>query len=311
MTRNNLRRRQLRTTRGIGVVEVIVIVALVGFLIICLLISLPRGRETSRMAICQRNLMQIGVGLQLYEQANRRYPSGSPLANPPNGDSTISAMLHGLVLPDFLDLHDPTQPPKPLKPPIKGMRVPGLTCPSDTQVTAGTFLTGVSYRANVGDDTVGSNGPMAPGSLVSSQMVEEADGLSFTAGFAERLLGTGRDGDPGPMNYVEVPGPVTIRGGVDERSAWRGDAGSSWTEPGWRSAIYSHSTPPDGSTSCVASDGRSATLTASSSHLGRINVGMLDGSLRGVAPTIDPKVWRAMGSIRSSLNLTEPVKGQP
>src|SRR5205823_309350 len=51
---------------GRGAVEVIVVVGLLGFFLMWFLIWLPQGRETSRMAACQKNLMQIGLGLQLY-----------------------------------------------------------------------------------------------------------------------------------------------------------------------------------------------------------------------------------------------------
>ena len=298
------------TRRGLGGVEVIVIVALVGFLVLCVLIVLPKGRETSRMAGCQRNLMRIGVAAQLYEQANRRYPTVPPLGDPAGGDSPVHAMLKALTIPDFLDLREATQPPKPSEAPGIGARVAGLVCPSDPQSGSRIITAALSYRANVGDRTDGSNGPFSPGALAGSSTVEAADGLSFTAGFAERLIGTGRNGEPRPMNYALVRGtvaePCDLSRGDDRR--WRGDAGTSWAEPGWRSAAYGHVTAPNASMTCVADDGRTATMTAGSAHPGRINVWMLDGSLRGVTPSIHLSVWRAMGSVGSPPPPVEPVR---
>ncbi len=297
--------------RGLGLVEVVVIVAVVSFLVLCVLIVLPKGRETSRMAGCQRNLMQIGVAVQLYEQANRHYPTTPPLGDPSVGDSTVHAMLKALTLPDFLDLRDPKQPPKPSEAPGRGAKVPGLTCPSDANAGSGAFLTALSYRSNVGDGFDATFGPFSPGILVTPALVEAANGLSYTAAFAERLVGTGRD-EPGPMNYAMVPGPVTGPcGKLAEGSKWRGDAGSSWAESGWRSSLYSHAVPPNPLTSCLAEDGKTASMTASSPHPGRLNVLMLDGSLRGVTPTIDPSVWKAMGSTRPTPTLTPTVEPQP
>ena len=299
--------------RGLGAVEVIVILALVGFFVLCVLIVLPKGRETSRMAGCQKNLMQIGVALQLYEQANRHYPATGKLANPTLGDSPIQAMLNALTLADFLDLRDASKPPKPTEAPGRGAKVAGLACPSDPQATSGASLTALSYRGNAGDNTDGSNGPFSPG-VVTPSMVEASDGLSFTAGFAERLVGTGRDGEIGPMNYAEVPGPVNPTALIDaprNSHRWRGDAGFSWADPGWRSALYSHAVAPNASIiSYIAEDGATASITASSPHPGRINVWMLDGSLRGVTPAIDPSVWKAMGSIRSDSD-PKPVGPTP
>ncbi len=299
---------RLAFPRGLGGVEVVVIIAVVGFLVMCVLIVLPRGRETSRMAGCQRNLMQVGVATQLYEQANRHYPSLPPFGNPAGGDSPVHAMLKALTIPDFLDLRDANKPPKPTEAPGLGARVPGLVCPSDPRSGSRINPAALSYRVNVGDGTDGTNGPFSPDRAVSSTTVEAADGASYTAGFAERLIGTGRDDEPRPMNYALVRGPVTQSSepssGADQR--WRGDAGASWAEPGWRSAAYSHGPVPNAPTTCVAEDGRTATMTASSGHPGRINVWMLDGSLRGVTPSINPSVWRAMGSVGSAPPTAEP-----
>jgi prepilin-type processing-associated H-X9-DG protein len=276
---------------------VIVVVGLLGFFLMWLLVAIPRGRETSRMAGCQKNLMQIGVGLQLYHQANRRYPT-VPALGETSGASPIRAILDGLVQPDLLGLRDATQPPKPLAAPPKGVRVPGLACPSDPNATSRLFEASISYRANTGDTVHGEHGPFEPGRTVDSALVEAADGLSYTAAFAERLVGDGRDGEVAPWNYATSPGPVGAEGcpGLDP-ARWRGDAGSDWADPGWRSTLYSHVLAPNGSPSCIAQDGRTAVIGASSAHPNRINVLMLDGSLRGVTPTVDLKVWRMMGTV--------------
>jgi prepilin-type processing-associated H-X9-DG protein len=274
-----------------------VVVGLLGFFLMWLLIALPRGRETSRMAGCQKNLMQIGVGLQLYHQANQQFPT-VPAPGESPGASPIRAILDGLVQPDLLGLHDPTQLPKPLGAPPKGVRVPGLACPSDPNAMSRLFEASISYRANTGDTVNGQHGPFEPGRVVNSAQVEAADGLSYTAGFAERLVGDGRDREVAPWNYAITPGPVGSEGcpGLDP-DRWRGDAGSDWAESGWRSTLYGHVLAPNGSPSCIAQDGRTATIGSSSAHPNRINVLMLDGSLRGVTPTVDLKVWRMMGTM--------------
>lgn len=288
--------------RGLGGIEVVIIIALVGFLVLCVLVVLPRGRETARLATCQNNLMQLGKATQLYEQGQLHYPTPPPLGSPEAGSSPVAAMLQALTIPDFLDLRDATTPPKPGRAPSRDARVAGLICPSDAQASAGVAITAISYRANAGEDVAGRTGPFAPGVVVGSGAVEAGDGLSFTAGFAERLLGTGVDGQPGAMNYALTTGPVAAPCDLTrpEDRRWRGGAGSSWAEPGWRSTLYNHAVPPNVPTTCVADDGLTATMTASSAHPGRINVWMLDGSLRGVTPTVDPSVWRSMGSSRSA-----------
>ena len=284
---------------GRGAIEVIVIAGIIAFAGILVLMALPRGREASRMAGCQKNLMHIGVGLQMYHQAHRRYPT-VPALDGPGGPGPVEAMLDALVIPDFLDLQDPDNPPKPGRRPPKGARVPGLVCPSDSNAMAGVFPSSISYRANTGDDPKGSEGPFEPGRVMTSAQVEAADGLGFTAAFAERLVGDGRGLRRAAWNYAATPGAVGESGCPDAPpDRWRGDAGSDWAEASWRSTLYAHILPPNGFPSCLSDDGRTARMGASSGHVDRVNVLLMDGSLRGVTPSIDPKVWRALGTVGS------------
>jgi len=285
-----------RRRAGRGLAEAVVVVGLVGFFLLWVLMALPRWRETSRMAGCQKNLMQIGFALQLYHQVAGHYPT-VPILGGRAGDSPVKAMLDTLVLPDFRELNDAGKKPKPSGASPTGVKVPGLACPSDPSAIAGAFTSPISYRANAGDATSGENGPFAPGRRMTSGAVEDADGLSFTAAFAERNVGDGRDRRPGPMNYAVSTGPIPesgCPGAPPDR--WRGDAGSSWSEAGWRSTLYNHALDPASPRSCLAEDGRTATIGASSSHPGRMNVLLMDGSLRGVTPTMSPEVWRALGT---------------
>ena len=287
-----------RRRAGWGLVEVIVVVGVVGFFLLWVMMALPRWRETSRMAGCQKNMMQIGFAVQLYHQGSRHYPTVPLLVGAP-GDSPIKAMLDTLALPDFRELDAAGKKPKAPGPAPAGVRVPGLACPSDPWAMAGTSTSVISYRANAGAATAGDNGPFAPGRLIDTAAIEAADGLSFTAAFAERQVGDGHDGQPGPVNYATGSGYIGEAGCPDAPpDRWRGDAGSSWAEAGWRSTLYNHALPPDAPRSCIASDGRSATMGASSDHPGRINVLLMDGSLRGVTPGMSSKIWRALGTVR-------------
>jgi hypothetical protein len=278
---------------------VIVVTGIVAFAMILVLMALPRGREASRLAACQNNLRQIGNGLAMYHQANRQYPI-VPLLEGSAGPGPVKSMLDAFVIPDFLEIRDPTKPPKPTQSPPRGVRVPGLACPSDTNAMAGVSPSSISYRANTGDDPGGLGGPFQPGRALTSDRIEAADGLGFTAAFAERLVGDGRDRQPAPWNYAGSPGTVGEGGCPDAPlDRWRGDAGSDWAEASWRSTLYAHILPPNGTPSCISADGRTALMGASSGHVNRVNVLLMDGSLRAVTPTIDPKVWKALGTVGS------------
>ncbi len=295
---------------GLGAAEVIVLIGLAGFFLLWFLTALPRWRETARMAGCQKNMMQIGVALQLYHQANRHYPTPPSLGRA-GGDSPVAALLNSLSLPDFIGLKDPTQSVKPSRAAVAGLRVPGLACPSDQAAMAGRFATALSYRADAGDTPDGRHGPFEPGRVLNGAAIEASHGLSYTSGFAERLVGTGLDGRLGLANYAASAGPVGSGGCIDPPATLRrGDAGSNWGEPGWRSALYNHVLTPGAAGSCLAEDGWTAAMGISSAHPNRVNVLLMDGSLRGVTPTIDPKVWRALGTVEAEASTGPPaVKG--
>ena len=72
----------------------------------------------------------------------------------------------------------------------------------------------------------------------------------------------------------------------------RGDAGSSWLKSDWRSTLYNHALTPNAPVGCVADDGHSAFMGASSGHVSGVNVLFCDGRVRTYTPRIDPKLWR-------------------
>jgi hypothetical protein len=283
---------------GLGAVDVIVLVAVLMVVALVIVWTLPRGRENARLVACQKNLRQIGVALSLYDSAVGRLPAVPDLGGNP-GPGPLAALREQLGLEDFTTLADPEHRPVPQPGVSSSARpVPGFVCPSDPQATAGLFRAPISYRAVTGDAPDGRTGPFAPGHPIGVATVEAADGVSYTAAFDERLVGDNRPATPGPRNYALVPGPVAAEGcpGAPHHS-WRGDAGSSWLEASWRSTLVNHALPPGAAPSCLAADGRTARIGASSGHVGQVLVLMLDGSVQAVSPAIDPKIWKARANI--------------
>ena len=68
---------------GLSAVEVLILLVIAVGLVLCVLMILPRQRETARMASCQQNLMQIGAALALYDQSQRFLPQVPPLCKEP------------------------------------------------------------------------------------------------------------------------------------------------------------------------------------------------------------------------------------
>jgi hypothetical protein len=299
-------------SRGLTAIDVLVVLFLVGVVAMIVLMSVPRGRERARLTYCQKNLAQIGLALALYDQMERSLPAiGPPASADAAGDGAspgpLRTLLETLGLSDFMGLR-PGEPTTRSTGPVPGeVPVPGFVCASDPNATAGVFRAPVSYRATTGADQTGSDGVFAPGRPTSIIRVEQADGAAFTAAFAERFVGDNIPGHISPADYAVAPGPLPASGCSldwlkDRQAHWYGDAGWSWYRAEYRSTLYNHALEPGAPVSCVAADGASAFMGASSGHMRGVNILMLDASVKLVLPTIDTKVWREY----ARLNAPEP-----
>ena len=144
----------------------------------------------------------------------------------------------------------------------------------------------MSYRADAGPGTDGQGGPFSFGRVATIAQAEAASGRGLYGVVLQRLVGGGSLAEPSPNNYMAIPGPVGAEAcPPGPRESWRGDAGSSSAQAGWTSTLYNHAIRPDASPSCIAEDGRTARMGASSGHARRVNVLLLGGSVRGSHPT--------------------------
>jgi prepilin-type N-terminal cleavage/methylation domain-containing protein len=291
--------------RGVTLVEVIVVIAVFVLVLLFLLMMAPRAREQARMASCTNNLRQIGVALAIYDQLHQQLPAINALSgiDEPSGASSpgpLRTLLETLQLPDLTEMKDPKSRPQPRPGEVPDERpVPGFICSSDPNATAGRFAAPISYRGTTGESPAGHDGLFAIDRVLRLPDVEAADGSSYTAAFSERLVGDHEPGHPTPYNYQVVPGPLAgpecpVTG---DASVWRGDAGSSWRWSDFRHTLYNHALPLSSNHSCLAVDGKTAFMGASSGHVRGVNLLLLDGSVTLVTREIDPKVWQEYARI--------------
>jgi hypothetical protein len=295
----------MSNARGVSLIEVLVLLVVIGLAVLYLLVMLPQGREQARLLGCSKNLFQIGVALALYDQSHDQLPlvTDLPLADDGAGQlfpGPLRALLETLELPDLTELNDVHAQPKrqPGTVPAE-IRIPGFVCASDPNATGGLFPAPVSYRATTGDTPNGDDGAFAIGRVIRLQAIENADGLSYTAAFSERLVGDGQAGSTAASNFRVVPAPIDAGGPPPDpdTGAWRGDAGSSWYWSDYRHTLYNHALRPSVTGSCVAADGKSALMGASSGHVRGLNVLLLDGSVTLMRREIDQKIWQEFARI--------------
>jgi prepilin-type N-terminal cleavage/methylation domain-containing protein/prepilin-type processing-associated H-X9-DG protein len=114
------------SARAFTLVELLVTIAVIALLAALLMPALGRAKESGRVAVCQGNLHQVGLALQLYVDDNRNtMPTmyDRPLVGAPTNLPTINVVLAG---------------------PLGSTQV--LRCPADLQ---GLFQqTGSSYSWN-------------------------------------------------------------------------------------------------------------------------------------------------------------------
>lgn len=299
--------------RGVTRTDVVVVLFLVAITAMLVVMGMTRSRENARLTFCSRNLTRIGFAISLFDQMRGKLPATN--VNPPDRPASIGppgplmVMLQALGLPDFTELTDPRTPPNGNGKNVPSERpVPGFTCPSDPDATNGFHAAPISYRAATGDSSLGDNGPFAPGRTWSLAAIEQRDGLAYTAAFSERLVGSGGAAPETLRSYRMAAGPLTgsacpAASGPD---SLRNDAGYSWVASDYRSTLYNHALPPGARPSCIANDGRTAFMGASSGHVRGVNLLRLDGSVTLVVPTIAPKIWREYAAISPPVASASP-----
>jgi prepilin-type N-terminal cleavage/methylation domain-containing protein len=349
MNNNTINSRQ---RPGFTVLEMLVVISIIGLLIALIIPAVLASREAARKASCQNNLRQFGIALSNHHQAVSSFPGilspmhkstkGYPFAS--NSDYPavyfLLPYLEQQVLFNAINFSQDTSSPlvvtslSPSNVTANATRVSTFVCPSDPLGN----LSGapISYRFNVGSTLfrVSNGGSPIPVAAPPADYLYQGaafsvgqnirasqitDGLSQTAGMAERLLGsqsTSRFAPSRDLAFAASLGfsvPTTADSLVNLCESlgpapplFTTSLGASWTTNLFMGSWYNHFLTPNSTIDdCTAEEYifqpettlmNYVSISPKSLHNNICFVLFMDGSVRAIGSSIDRQLWRSLGT---------------
>jgi prepilin-type N-terminal cleavage/methylation domain-containing protein/prepilin-type processing-associated H-X9-DG protein len=322
-----------RSRRGVTLVEILVVVAILGALMAVILPGVQAARESVRRSSCANNLRQIALAAHNHETARGRYPVGAESrqwdARPDFPHQFFRWSLLAHLAPFYeqedllrsLDLSVPLYvglSPGDIAPqnkPVVNRTIPLFLCPSDRAATVSEFFGPTNYAGCTGSGAGGGTPFDTDGMFFINSQIrprQVTDGLSNTVMFSESTLGDGPRAttDRGSVTVAKGYGFVfttPLTEAACDRPFYYNFTdlrGFSWANGEYRTTLYNHARQPnDPALDCLAALMTTADKArmyagygwraARSLHAGGVNVAMADGRVAFVRDDIDPAAWRA------------------
>ena len=307
---------------GFSLVELLVVIAIIGVLVGLLLPAVQSVRESARRSQCTNNLRQLGLGLHLFADATKHFPSGyvantGSLARDPTTYDALPGTGWGLLIAPFVE---------------ESMRAASYSSAAGIAGTANRDI--VSQRVGI-FLCPSSSGPREAFVVLDEAGAPHVSGA--TLGRSDYIVNAGNEapwGTPslttwdglanGPLYRNSKIRPSQVSDGLSKtvflgehsqslsHKTWAGIVPGGWCHPSdtFRTHIGSepdcaatfmltHSGPASGELFIihVPSDPVSHVDQMFSEHSGGVNVLLGDGSVRFASTNINHLTWAALCSM--------------
>lgn len=314
---------------GFTLVELLVVIAVIGVLMALLLPAVQAAREAARRSYCANNLKQLGLALQNFESARRKFPASWRPSLPSPSGSINGWSLQAQLLPYLEQTAIGDQINYKLgygqirldttNERLAGQRIPTYLCASEVRdeqrIKGGEpYHYPLNYGANVGiwlvfDPRTGQGGLGAFQPIKQYRTGEYRDGLSNTLAFAEvrawtpyyRNAALTDPAAPSPAAVCSLGGDFKTETGhtewVDGRAHQTGVTGlfppntDVFCDVGGIRYDVDWTNQQEGKSTTVKTY---AAVTSRSYHPTGVQVVNMDASVHFRADDIDLRVWRAM-----------------
>ena len=294
--------------RGLTLVELLAVLAIIGALIALLLPAVQSAREASRRTRCTSHLRQVALAMHGYESTFRVLPKFA-IKNYSFHVALLPYVEQQALSEQFSRLSISAMK---YEGPLRFQRVLVYECPSDSSCHAARQLMAVTnYHGNwgTGNQRYGNNGIFSyhdtePGYVRFLPLSAITDGLSQTAMLAEVVASdrsrSGRRAfwnTPAYMEFDDFAAYCQYAPYQSPPATTRPmQRGRPWLECGFNWTLYNHILPPNQASCSNGPVLSSGAFTSGSFHPGGVNVAMADGSIHGINESLDITAWRAMGS---------------